>query len=102
MLSQEIIEKTVHFFEHQNLLNQCMFFADFLVKCYPLDTQKPDPKLFDYSYIFHGGHFDLFKNKIAKICCLVSSKNKDKLFLGHNFGSGLASNIEEYRLKISS
>ena len=78
-------------------MNQCMFFADFLVKCYPLDTQKPEQNFFDNFYKFH---FDLRK-KIGKICCWVSSKNKYKLFLGYNFGSGLASNIEKYCLKIS-
>ena len=76
MLSQQKIEKTVHFFEHQYLMNQCMFLADILVK------KKPEPKFFDNSYIFHnGGHFDL-RTKIGKICFLVSSKNKGKLFLG--------------------
>ena len=59
MLSQQKIEKTVNYFEHQRLMNQCMFLADFLVKCCALDNQKPEPKLFDNSYIFHnGGHFD--------------------------------------------
>ena len=43
MLSQEENEKAVHFFEHQYLMNQCMLFADFLVKCYSLDTQKSEP-----------------------------------------------------------
>ena len=62
MLSQQKIEKIVHFFEHQYFMNQCMFFADFLVKCYPLDTQKPKPIFFDNSYIFHNGcHLDLRK-----------------------------------------
>ena len=65
-------------------------FRWFLVKCYPLDTQKPEPKFFDNSYIFHnGGHLELRK-KMRKIYCLISWKNKGKLFFGYNFGSSLA------------
>ena len=90
MLSQQKIEKIVHFFEHQYFMNQCMFFADFLVKCYPLDTQKPKPKFFDNSYIFHNGHhLDLHKKKKKWIKCIVSFLEKTKT------GSGLASSIEE-------
>ena len=82
MLSQQKIEKTVHFFEHQYPLNQYMFFADFLVKCYPLDTQKHKPKFFGNSYIFHnGGHFDLRK-KIGKISLFGSFKKQGQI----NFG----------------
>ena len=45
-----------------------MFFADFLMKSYPLDIQKPEPKFFDNSYIFHnGGHMDLRKEKWVKL-----------------------------------
>ena len=45
-------------------MNQCLFFADSLMKYYPLDTQMPEPKFFDNSYIFHnGGHLDLRKKK---------------------------------------
>ena len=94
-------EKTVRFFEHHYLMNQCMFFADVLVNCYPQDTQKSEPKFFDNSSIFHnGGHFDLCK-KMGKTYCLITWK-KDKLFFGYNFGSGLASNTEEYCLNNSS
>ena len=72
MLSQQKNGKTVHFFEHQYLMNQC-FFCYILVKCYPLDTQKPEPKCFDNSYIFHNGsHLDLRKKKMGKIYCLIS------------------------------
>lgn len=55
-------KKAVNFFEHQYRMNQCMLFADFLMKYYPVDTQKPEPKFFVNSYIFYNsGHFDLHK-----------------------------------------
>ena len=67
MLTQQKNEKKVHFFEHQYLMNQWMFFAIFLMKCYPLDTQKPEPNVFDNSYNFHNGvYLDLHK-KTGKI-----------------------------------
>ena len=86
MLSQQKLEKTVHFFEHLYLLNQCMFFANFLVKCYPLDTQKPDPNVLTILTFFILLAVLIYVKKIGKICCLVSSRNKDNLFFGHNFG----------------
>ena len=75
-----------------------MLFADFLVKCYPLDTQKPEPKFFDNSYIFHNGsHFDLRKILVK----FGFFKKQGKIIFWVYFGSGLDSNIEEYCLKIS-
>ena len=68
MLTQQKNEKKVHFFEHQYLMNQCMFFAVFLMKCYPLDTQKPEPNVFDNSYNFHNGvYLDLHKKRVKYI-----------------------------------
>ena len=54
MLSQQKFEKTVHFLEHQYILNQCIFFDEMILS---LDTQKPEPNFFDNFYVFHnGGH----------------------------------------------
>ena len=74
-------EKTVRFFEHHYLMNQCIFFADVLVNCYPQDTQKSEPKFFDNSSIFHnGGHFDLCKKMVKLIVWFLEKRTN--YFLG--------------------
>ena len=82
MLSQQKNQKIVHFFEHQYFMNQCMFFADFLMNYYPLDTQRPKPKLFGNSYIFHNGrHLDLLKKKWVKCIVCFLKKTRTNYFL---------------------
>ena len=74
----------------------CWFFGEIL----PLIHSKALTKTFwpNLTFFHDAGNFDLRK-KIGEIC-LVSWKNKDKLYFGYNFVSGFASNIEDYCLNI--
>ena len=103
MLRQQKIEKIVHFFEHQYFMNQCMFFADFLVKCYPLDTQKPKPKFFDNSYIFHNGRHLYLHKKIFPLPMYFVDTAKGKYYYFHfkvSFRSAIT--LEGLRLAVNS
>ena len=62
-------------------MNQCMIFA-VLVKCYLVGTQKPKPKFFANSYIFHNAsHFDLGKKNFVIYIVWFLQKRRTNHFL---------------------
>lgn len=74
------------------------FFADFYVKYYPVDIQKPE-LFWKFLHSHNSGHFD-FRKESLRYKLLPFLKSKKLHLFGHNFSSGFPQYMKEYCPKI--